>query len=234
MYVRMLGLSQQELVQIEKDILVILKKFMKKKELKGMEEFLLRDLSFHKLISQNESILKSSGNDLFQLVKELVVARLKKAVKLQKDELEELEDLEEEKLEELISMNRFLIGGLGFKSLISTSENLSKEVLDNLIFTQLEKLKLVDYEAIKENNLSILETTLKDFFAENYDRVYSANKLRPLYLQVLTDQPWKRCPCSVCKGIGVEVIIFRGNNRNRRRGFHNTYVFYNQVKEIVN
>ena len=130
-------------------------------------------------------------------------------------------------------MNKFLIGDLSFKSLISTSENLSKEDLDNLIFTQLEKLKLADYEAIKENNLSLLETTLKDFFTENYDRVYSTNKLRPLYLQVLTDQPWKSCPCSVCKGVGVEVIIFRGNNRNRRRGFHNTYVFYNQVKEIV-
>jgi hypothetical protein len=33
---------------------------------------------------------------------------------------------------------------------------------------------------------------------------------------------------------GVEIIIFRGNNRNRRRGFHNTYVFYRLVQEILN
>jgi hypothetical protein len=29
------------------------------------------------------------------------------------------------------------------------------------------------------------------------------------------------------------VIIFRGNNRNRRRGFHNVKVFYEQFKEAV-
>ena len=231
-----LGLSQPELVQIEKDILVILNKFMKKNELKGMHEFIWRDSSFNLFMSKNDSILKSSGDGLLQLVKEEAVNRLKKALKKKKseDELElKIEELEEGKLEKLISMSKFLIGDLSFKSLISKSENLSKEVLDNLIFNQFEKLKLADYEAIKENNLSLLETTLKDFFTENYDRIYSSNKLRPLYHQVLTDQPWKSCSCSVCKGVGVEVIIFRGNNRNRRRGFHNTYVFYNQVKEIV-
>lgn len=42
----------------------------------------------------------------------------------------------------------------------------------------------------------------------------------------LRDRPWDRCPCAVCQHRGVEVAIFRGNNRNRRRGFHNTYVFY--------
>ena len=42
----------------------------------------------------------------------------------------------------------------------------------------------------------------------------------------LRDRPWDRCPCSICERHGVEVAIFRGNNRNRRRGFHNTYVFY--------
>ncbi|WP_199242554.1 tRNA-guanine transglycosylase DpdA [Desulfosporosinus fructosivorans] len=52
------------------------------------------------------------------------------------------------------------------------------------------------------------------------------------YRRVLEDQPWKKCDCKICREIGIEVIIFRGNNRNRRRGFHNTYVFYNQFKKI--
>lgn len=47
--------------------------------------------------------------------------------------------------------------------------------------------------------------------------------------RILQDQPWTRCPCPICTTIGVEVIIFRGNNRNRRRGFHNTHVFYQQL-----
>lgn len=45
------------------------------------------------------------------------------------------------------------------------------------------------------------------------------------YTRVLADRPWAHCGCAICTEIGVEVIIFRGNNRNRRRGFHNTYVF---------
>ena len=45
-----------------------------------------------------------------------------------------------------------------------------------------------------------------------------------LYRETLRDKPWKRCPCPVCQELGVEVIIFRGNNRNRRRGFHNLFV----------
>jgi hypothetical protein len=49
------------------------------------------------------------------------------------------------------------------------------------------------------------------------------------YREVLADQPWKKCPCEVCRSIGIHVVIFRGAERNRRRGFHNLYVFYNAL-----
>jgi hypothetical protein len=49
----------------------------------------------------------------------------------------------------------------------------------------------------------------------------------------LEDKPWKRCECAICQQDGIEVAIFRGNNRNRRRGFHNTYVFYKLFKEAA-
>ncbi|MEM1577081.1 MAG: hypothetical protein QXT98_06190, partial [Archaeoglobaceae archaeon] len=51
------------------------------------------------------------------------------------------------------------------------------------------------------------------------------------YRKTLEDKPWKRCGCPICSKIGIEVVIFRGNNRNRRRGFHNTYVFYQVLKD---
>lgn len=35
------------------------------------------------------------------------------------------------------------------------------------------------------------------------------------------------------RGLGVEVILFRGNDRNRRRGFHNTYVFYQRFRALL-
>jgi hypothetical protein len=50
------------------------------------------------------------------------------------------------------------------------------------------------------------------------------------YRRTLEAAPWRRCPCQICNKIGIEVIIYRGKNRNRRRGFHNTYVFYQRMK----
>lgn len=49
------------------------------------------------------------------------------------------------------------------------------------------------------------------------------------YRRTLQDRPWCECPCEVCRKIGVEVIIFRGSERNKRRGFHNLYVLYEQL-----
>ena len=45
------------------------------------------------------------------------------------------------------------------------------------------------------------------------------------YRDVLDDAPWKTCPCSICAKAGINVILFRGSERNKRRGFHNLYVF---------
>lgn len=49
----------------------------------------------------------------------------------------------------------------------------------------------------------------------------------------LEDKPWEYCSCDICRKDGVQVIIFRGNDRNRRRGFHNTYVFYNLFQKAL-
>jgi hypothetical protein len=51
------------------------------------------------------------------------------------------------------------------------------------------------------------------------------------YQRTLEAMPWKHCPCTLCREQGVEVILFRGNNRNRRRGFHNTFVFYHLLNQ---
>jgi hypothetical protein len=50
------------------------------------------------------------------------------------------------------------------------------------------------------------------------------------YKRTLQEKPWKECDCPICRSSGIEVVIFRGNNRNRRRGFHNTYIFYSILK----
>jgi hypothetical protein len=49
------------------------------------------------------------------------------------------------------------------------------------------------------------------------------------YRRTLDARPWSDCSCEVCKKVGVEVIIFRGSERNKRRGFHNLYVLYGRL-----
>lgn len=51
--------------------------------------------------------------------------------------------------------------------------------------------------------------------------------------RTLTDAPWKQCHCDVCAKVGVEVIIFRSANRNRRRGFHNLGIYHQHVQRIL-
>jgi len=54
------------------------------------------------------------------------------------------------------------------------------------------------------------------------------------YAETLEARPWRSCRCTVCAAIGVEVIIFRGADRNRRRGFHNLSVFARRLSRDLN
>jgi len=54
-------------------------------------------------------------------------------------------------------------------------------------------------------------------------------RTRSDYRETLARRPWDYCECAICKEINIEVMIFRGNNRNRRRGFHNTWQLYEQL-----
>src|SRR5437867_4215241 len=48
---------------------------------------------------------------------------------------------------------------------------------------------------------------------------------RDAYNELLADRPWRRCGCGLCGSVGIEIVLFRGAERNRRRGFHNLFVF---------
>ena len=59
-----------------------------------------------------------------------------------------------------------------------------------------------------------------------YDELCDGRKDRTAeYAETLEARPWKRCRCGICDEIGIDVAIFRGSERNKRRGFHNLYVF---------
>lgn len=98
-------------------------------------------------------------------------------------------------------------------------------------FRQLETGALTALRDYDKGTLS-LDDTLAAVL--EYDRFIGDDRdvHEALYRKVLEDKPWKKCGCEICRNIGIDVIIFRGNNRNRRRGFHNTYVFYKQLKGL--
>jgi hypothetical protein len=61
----------------------------------------------------------------------------------------------------------------------------------------------------------------------------SLAKTRALIQRTIEESPWKRCACDICRAVGVEVIIFRSSNRNKRRGFHNLGVYHRHLKKTL-
>lgn len=51
------------------------------------------------------------------------------------------------------------------------------------------------------------------------------------YRRTLTDRPWRQCPCALCQELKIEIVLFRGTDRNKRRGFHNLYVFEQRMRD---
>lgn len=56
---------------------------------------------------------------------------------------------------------------------------------------------------------------------------------REAIARTLADRPWQQCGCAICRSAGVEVIIFRGSNRNKRRGFHNLGVYHRHLQRAL-
>ncbi|MBP0496265.1 tRNA-guanine transglycosylase DpdA [Roseomonas indoligenes] len=61
-------------------------------------------------------------------------------------------------------------------------------------------------------------------------RAEALARQRRAYAQTLAARPWESCECKVCGQGGVEAIIFRNSNRNKRRGMHNLHVFHQHLR----
>jgi hypothetical protein len=51
------------------------------------------------------------------------------------------------------------------------------------------------------------------------------------YRSTLEARPWRACGCRMCRDLGIEILIFRGINRNKRRGAHNTLQLFKRIRE---
>ncbi|MFD1600467.1 DUF6884 domain-containing protein [Halobellus rarus] len=109
-------------------------------------------------------------------------------------------------------------------------------------------IPFAEYDEILNTAANIFEqfplatTALDDVDAvSDYDRVWALVReyavwvgdedLLEEYQTVLRERPWEQCDCPICAEHGIEVCIFRGNDRNRRRGFHNTRRFYDEFED---
>jgi hypothetical protein len=97
--------------------------------------------------------------------------------------------------------------------------------------SQARRLELACMQALKNYDRTEegLEGALR--LLREYEQLYDGRKdYSKEYRATLTDCPWKKCPCDICRKIGIHVVLFRGAERNRRRGFHNLFVTYRRVR----
>jgi hypothetical protein len=68
----------------------------------------------------------------------------------------------------------------------------------------------------------------------DYECVWNAGKqLAPLARRTLEGRPWESCRCGLCQALGVDIVVFRGSERNKRRGFHNLSIFSQRLRELT-
>ena len=81
--------------------------------------------------------------------------------------------------------------------------------------------------------LKAYEEKLVKLGIEKENRFERIKGLEEDYLRTLKERPWEKCDCPICKEIGIHVCIFRTNERNMRRGFHNLLQFYRRFQMFL-
>lgn len=107
---------------------------------------------------------------------------------------------------------------------------------------RLEDAALKGLRAYSAREISLeesLDAVMEYWSALNWDeetsptrRAEAAARQRKVYATTLADRPWEDCGCRVCRESGVEALIFRTSNRNKRRGIHNLHVFHTHLNEF--
>ena len=100
--------------------------------------------------------------------------------------------------------------------------------LERLEVQEREVLTLLcryDHDKVSVNE--VLDAVLE--YDVHLARSSETQSMRAKYRQTLVDRPWRRCECNFCEKLGIHMLIFRGANRNKRRGAHNTLMLYGAV-----
>ena len=102
--------------------------------------------------------------------------------------------------------------------------------IEELQVLEREVLRLLSqYDNYQVTVSEVLEAVL------HYDsylaRSSETESMRAKYRRTLEDRPWRSCHCKFCENLGIHMLIFRGANRNKRRGAHNTLMLYGDLTQ---
>ena len=99
-----------------------------------------------------------------------------------------------------------------------------------------ECLRLLRAYAAREASLHDVLDALRSFVLLTGESDKKTGGIRDRtvdYAEILDDRPWERCTCGICEAVGIEVVLFRGTERNKRRGFHNLAVFNAELQQCI-
>ncbi|OLQ95155.1 hypothetical protein BIY21_06805, partial [Vibrio ponticus] len=111
------------------------------------------------------------------------------------------------------------------KQLIS-SGRISQDLVRKLEYTALEAIRLY---GLRQLGLGETLSAVQDYEHLVFGRKHA---LEFEYKRTLEARPWESCGCNICRDIGIEVVVFRGTERNKRRAFHNLQDFYKNLVGI--
>lgn len=109
---------------------------------------------------------------------------------------------------------------------------IKSNAVDQAQALKLEAACLGGLRALDQGRTSDIDATL-EILAE-YHTLFDDRDRVHMYRRLLEDQPWKQCTCGICAKAGIEVAIFRGSERNKRRGFHNLAIFIDGLGRRIN
>ena len=102
--------------------------------------------------------------------------------------------------------------------------------IDQALARRLEKTALATLDAF-DSGAATVDAAVEAL--REYEQLHDGQRDRSLlYREVLTAAPWKECDCAICRDAGIHAILFRGSERNKRRGFHNLSVLGGQVRAL--
>jgi hypothetical protein len=101
----------------------------------------------------------------------------------------------------------------------------AQAIFEDTFPRELEQVRKQESESSQVSTFRQIWPLVKDYAEWIGDEGYLEE-----YRSTLRNKPWEECDCPICEEFGIEIAVFRGNNRNRRRGFHNTHRFYDLME----